>query len=107
MSFWEWLIGDRGKKKVATNNSNGLKIIGDWRSNIIESHSDRKTHYRINNLNGLIEVLDGIERWGGKGVAEIKWWEPGMHLKLSATVDVSVLNQLKNEALDVTDKRET
>lgn len=97
-SIHKWAFG----REIGKPNPKYQKptIVGDWRSNLIEENSSGKTHYRVNNLNGLIEVLDKIEYEGGKGSATINWWVSGLHFKLSASVPLEILNDLKKEALD-------
>ena len=92
-----WLIGTKSHEPIRIKEK--PLVIGDWRSSYIEERAYGKSHYCVNNLNGLIEILDKIENWNGRGGATINWWVSGQTVKTSAYVDVKVLNEMKKKML--------
>ena len=86
-SFWKWLYGD----KPVVRPPKPPRIIGDWRSDVIETRRTGQTHYEANTVKGVRQILDMIESSGGRGGATVKWWVPGLHFKLTAYLPIECL----------------
>lgn len=83
-------IFSRKKKEEAV-------VIGGWDSDIIEVNTTGKTHYQVQTLDGLKQLLNRIESEGGVGSVKVAWWVSGLHFDLSASIPMDVLMALKNE----------
>ena len=71
------------------------KVIGDWRSDVVEIRETGRVHFKIQTLQGLCLRLDSMHQWSAKGIVKIDYWEPGMHLKQSAEIPLELLYELK------------
>jgi hypothetical protein len=82
---------------IFSKNKKEPVVIGGWDSDIIETRNTGKTHYQVQTLDGLKQLLNRIESEGGIGNAKLGWWVSGLHFDLSATIPMDVLMALKNE----------
>lgn len=68
-------------------------VIGDWKSDVVETRKFGTTHYLANNLEGARTIIERASG-RGRGGATLDYWEPGNTVRFSAYIPLEILKQL-------------